>query len=400
MAKGNPNGTWTGKVGSQIYYKIWNTNNKVSQGIRVYQPVTRNPQTDLQAQQRMRLLPAQRIAGALKAIVSRSFQGVSYGPKSRLAFRTYALRLAEGYPFVPKGETRPIPGTYLVSKGTLPQISTTVASTDTHFSGLNLGVYTSEQAADFTVGNVSARIIANNPGFAEGDQLTFVVCGTDATGVGDSLGSEYYWDWKSFVLNTQDPTPWQSSPIGSGVGLIASVESPTNSTLSIGYELGQGDSTEPLLVAASAVIHSRLGDDGQYLRSDAVLTVPTDGFMSPWFTDTQMQQTRGTYQASTTRSADWPTEPGGTASGFVESVYTIAGLTGDIAAFNGAQVKVARNADTNELIGVYSGTFTGETGFCVDENRQVITRVLSDQSEIGLPIASVTALAGLPRLVV
>jgi len=398
MAKGNPNGTWTGKVGAQVYYKIWNTNNKVSQGIRVYQPVTRNPQTDIQAQQRMRLLPAQRIAGALKAIVSRSFQGVPYGPKSRLAFRTYALRLADGYPFVPKGETRSIPGTYLISKGTLQQIATEATDSDAHSVGLYLGTYTQEQADAFTVGEVSSRIIANNPGFAEGDQLTFVICGTDATGAGDALGSEFYWDWKSVVLNTQDPTPWLSGPVAPTIGLGVSISAP--GTVSMIYDGSVGGSTQSLLVAASAVIHSRLGDDGQYLRSNAVLTVPVDGFMAPWFTDTQMQQTRGTYQASTTRSADWPTEPGGTASGFEEGLYTIAGLTGDLAAFNGAQVKVARNADTHELIGVYSGTFTGETGFCVDENRQVITRVLSDQSEIALPIASVTALAGLPRLVV
>lgn len=389
MAKGNPNGTWTGKVGAQIYYKIWNTNNKVSQGIRVYQPVTRNPQTDLQAQQRMRLLPAQRIAGALKAIVSRSFQGVPYGPKSRLAFRTYALRLAEGYPFVPKGETRPIPGTYLISKGTLPQITTGVVSVTRHSLGLTIG---GSMSGDITVGTFSDGILENNIDWQPGDQLTIVACGTNATGQGDILGSDFMWSWASIIIDPDDPTPFASSAIGQNQGAkIASEGDPDI--------IFDTTSAEFEKVVASAVIHSRQGDDGLFLRSDARLTVPTDGIMAPWFTDTQMQQTRGTYQASTTRSADWPTEPGVTTN-FEEGLYTIAGLTGDLVAFNGAEVKVARNPATDALIGVYSGTFTGETGFCVDENRQVITRVLSDQSEIALPIASVTALANLPRLLV
>ena len=122
MAKGSAMGLWKGKKGSSVFYRIWNSNNKEVQGIREYRAEIRNPQSDRQADQRAKLLPVQLVKGALREVLSRSFQGVEYGAKSLLEFRRLAMRETSGYPYLTRGTTTPVPGTYLVSKGSLGDI--------------------------------------------------------------------------------------------------------------------------------------------------------------------------------------------------------------------------------------------------------------------------------------
>ena len=58
MAKVVNGGNKKGKIGNSIYYTIKNSNNKVTQGERIYQPNVTNPQSESQRAQRMKLKPA------------------------------------------------------------------------------------------------------------------------------------------------------------------------------------------------------------------------------------------------------------------------------------------------------------------------------------------------------
>ena len=84
MAKGvGLIGNFKGKVGNTVGYSLKDSNNKQTQGIRVYQPVVRNPKTYAQAEQRMKLAPINATYRALKMIIDRGQEGLAYGNKSR-----------------------------------------------------------------------------------------------------------------------------------------------------------------------------------------------------------------------------------------------------------------------------------------------------------------------------
>ena len=46
-------GNFKGKVGNMVGYQLTDSNNKQTQGIRIYQPNVKNPKTSAQAEQQM-----------------------------------------------------------------------------------------------------------------------------------------------------------------------------------------------------------------------------------------------------------------------------------------------------------------------------------------------------------
>ena len=125
MAKGNAiSGNITGKKGSSIFYKVSNSNNKVTQGLREYQPVVTNPKTTSQAQQRMKLQPATNFYRGLSDVLDHSFEGQKYGGRNHSYFMKLAIGNADGinYPYLYKGDTNFVPGSYLVSRGSLGRV--------------------------------------------------------------------------------------------------------------------------------------------------------------------------------------------------------------------------------------------------------------------------------------
>ena len=379
MAKGSAMGLWKGKKGSTVFYRIWNTNNKEAQGEREYRAEVRNPQSDGQADQRARLLPAQRIKGALRDIVSRSFQGIPYGSKSRLEFIRQAMRLKEGYPFVTKGYQEPVPGRYFISKGSLPQITMTDNAGEAE-SSLVLEI---EIEGSTTIANFTAELLEKNPYLREGDQLTFVACTASLPDAPDI--SVYKWLYYSLYLNSSDSTTFQDAGLMDYEVIIGSF----NARLRL---------TSDGNVAASAIILSRKDEDGTYLRSTAQLSVAN--FMAPFFSPSQAAVTRASYQTQTTQnSTDWPVEDdtrGGGGSSVTDGEFTITGATGTKAGFNGKKCKVRINTLTGSPTAVYVANTTDNT--LVDVNGNELTIIPTGGELTYIFKSDVPALASLPSV--
>lgn len=379
-------GLWKGKKGSSVFYSIWNSNNKEKQGIREYRAEVRNPQSDGQADQRARLLPAQRIKGALRDIVSRSFQGIPYGSKSRLEFIRQAMRLKEGYPFLTKGYQEPVPGRYIISKGTLRQVSLTYAGTASSKYFETSLKYSSDVESDTTIGDVSATLLAENSNLVSGDQITLVGCICSLPDAPDS--SIYEWLYYSFYLDEASTTPLSDLPGWSALQLSSAQEEGGNL-----YVAGVQNK-----LCAAAVIVSRLDEDGMYLRSTAQLELAD--YMSVFFTPAQAAVTRASYQTGTTQnSTDWPVEEDtrGGGSSVTDGLYTLSGLTGDRASLNGRKCKVRINTLTGTPTAVYVLSGALEGALVSETGSELIFQAGSDYSY--LVKADVPALASLPSVV-
>lgn len=377
-------GLWKGKKGSSVFYKIKYSNNKEKQGIREYQAEVSNPQTDAQADVRSKLLPAQAIRGALRDIVSRSFQGVEYGAKSRLEFMKYAMMDNVRRPYVIKGTNQPVPGEYLIAKGTLPQIYCTFVNDGPYFQ-TSLQVERRGEAQYETIGEASATLLDKNQQLQPGDQLTFVGCLFNNRGEG--YATTYDWYYYSIILDRDNIQPIRSIPgtdfLNLGIGGSSWLE------LS-----GAGDN-----LCAAAVIHSRRGEDGLYLRSTTYLTLSTDPEITYYFTDRQQAVTRASYQtrAQTRGGLDWPVEQDESTMYTVESVnHAVSGITGAAASLNGEDVWVQRRSDTLEVIRVYASSDSTEGNvFLVTEEGNKLSYT-SGSDVLYLRQDQVPSLAGLP----
>lgn len=135
-----------------------------------------NPKTQAQAMQRMRMTPAVNIYRALSEILDHSFQGIPYGSASHSYFMKHALK-GDQFPYVEKGELSPIPGSYVISSGSLPEIMASQNDIAGKFVGF--GIVT-DKADDetFTMAELTQAAI-DQLGLASGDQLTFVNCLAD-----------------------------------------------------------------------------------------------------------------------------------------------------------------------------------------------------------------------------
>lgn len=374
-------GLWKGKKGSSVFYSIWNSNNKEKQGIREYRAEVRNPQSDGQADQRARLLPAQRIKGALRDIVSRSFQGIPYGSKSRLEFIRQAMRLKEGYPFLTKGYQEPVPGRYIISRGSLRQVALTWDQAGPSFVSTLMIDGLEQVDEETTIGALSTAIIDGNVDLQAGDQITFVGCLCSLPDTPDV--SMYSWEYFSFNLDPNN---------------TAELRDYYSTNLLIGNE-GNAITLVSLKddICAGAIIISRLGEDGAYLRSTAQLAVAD--FMSPFFSPSQAAVTRASYQTKTTQnSTDWPVEEDtrGGGSSVTDGEFTIAGATGTKAGFNGMKCKVRINTLTGSPTAVYVANTTDNT--LVDVNGNELSIIPQGGELTYLFKSDVPALASLPSV--
>ena len=171
MAKVVNGGNKKGKVGSSIFYTIKNSNNKVTQGERIYQPNVTNPQSESQRAQRMKMKPATNFYAALSSILDHSFQGVKYGAMSRQYFLQQAIGKAqEVFPYLLKGENKFVPGPYLMSKGYLNSLLWSLGDDQIDIKG----TWSRKDADSNVVGTISRGLLAFYPTLSVGDQLTFI----------------------------------------------------------------------------------------------------------------------------------------------------------------------------------------------------------------------------------
>ena len=349
MAKGSAMGLWRGKKGSTVFYKLTNSNNAQKQGIRERVYEVANPQSNGQATQRAKLLPAQRVAGAIREIVERGWQGVDYGSKSRSEFLKRALSMKSGYPFIEKDDDRLVPGAYQITKGTLSAVQ--CEYDDSFLVNTNLLV---GDGSFSTWGEVFQALIDNNANIQEGDQITCVVCVSSSERTSGQLEASYIWSYASMYVDPNN-TEVASDGIGSGVSWFLVHEGGSGES---GYITVSG--TAPVqgavdqAIAAVAVIVSRLGDNGQHLRSTAKLLVNED-LLADWFSSSQQRRARESYQTTNaaTTNTNWPVDGDADMEGTYMTSVVLEGLTGNIARFNGSPVAVRARESDDTLVAVY-----------------------------------------------
>lgn len=385
MAKGSAQGLWRGKKGTSVFYKIKNSNNAQKQGIRERVYEISNPQSTGQASQRMKMLPAQRLANVLKSVIERGFEGIEYGVKSRQEFLKYALKMTTGFPATEKDATVVYPGRYLIANGTLPKMETNIVRDD----GLSQPGFNVENLTDVTtIGDLSAKMLAYNPFLQTGDQITFVVCGC----YDDQDNSALSWKVESFIIDETDTT------LLSGLTTALKMDQTYQLVL---------DATEAGFEwwAATATILSRESDNGGHLRSASTLTVaPGYDFL---FTNEAYSAARRSYQKKNVAvTSDWPVEPDNTIGGVtvVDGTFVLSGLTGDAATLNGLLVRVKVREDNGALAGVYvynvGGGNIGDNALVSTTDQPVTYTDYSGGEDVGLVTSlkpsDVPALADLP----
>lgn len=349
MAKGSAMGLWRGKKGSTVFYKLTNSNNAQKQGIRERVYEVTNPQSNGQATQRAKLLPAQRVAGVIREIVERGWQGVDYGSKSRSEFLKRALSMKSGYPFIEKDDDRVVPGAYQITKGTLSPVQCTYDDSFTVNTNIILGDGTFS-----TWGDVFQAMIDNNANIQKGDQITIVVCASSSSTTSGQLEANYDWSYSSVFVDPSN-TEAAGNQLGEGVSFFSLEEGSGGGDF--GYitvtatKTGQQPS---VAIAAVAVIISRLGDSGQYLRSTAKLLL-NDDLLSNWFSSSQQRRARESYQTrnAATTNTNWPVDGGEEIEGTYKTSVVLSGLTGNIEKFNGKPIAVRARESDDTLVAVY-----------------------------------------------
>ena len=274
MAKGiGLIGNFKGKVGNMVGYKLSDSNTGNTQGIRVYQPIVKNPKTAAQAEQRAKLAPINATYRALKMIIDRGNEGLPYGNKSRLAWLKQAFK-AEVMPWYLKGATVGYPVACQVTKGSLSGINSSI---DGGVLVMACTGVTSETALN-TIGAISTALMAGYPALKEGDQVTFVAIGP-AQG---TLASEVF----SIVINTAS-TEANSK-------FSASADS-----IEVSFNIGATFGT---------IIVSREGANGEHLRSTAALQYEADTVAAAPYNATSKTAAIESYQSSAASNADWAEE--------------------------------------------------------------------------------------------
>ena len=239
MAKGQGLiGNFKGKLGNTVGYSLKDSNNKQTQGIRVYQPVVRNPKTYAQAEQRAKLAPINATYRALKMVIDRGQEGKAYGNKSRLAWLSAALKAFNGGWF---GKSAAITDPALVplTKGSIP-VSLSIENSEEQ---LIIDCAGMTSAVTNKMGLLSAALIAAYPALQNGDQITFIVLKKNSSGI---------------------------------ITLVDSIVLDTTSTENIPSFLTCEDGelrvyTEDVKTTAYAAIVSREGDNGAHLRNNTSL---------------------------------------------------------------------------------------------------------------------------------
>lgn len=239
MAKGiGLIGNFRGKVGNMVGYNLKDSNNKQTQGVRVYQPVVKNPKTAAQAEQRAKMAPINAVYRLLKPVIDRGQESKAYGNKSRLAWLRLAITGYQGM-WTEKGKVMEYAPLLPLTKGSLGN----PLSVEEGAGSIRINVEGMAASASPKIGTVTTAILAAYPTLKDGDQITLVGIGIDGTTSAAVVAS--------FVL---DSTSTADMPAGfSQAADVLVYATPAFSSYAI------------------ASIISREGANGEHLRSSATL---------------------------------------------------------------------------------------------------------------------------------
>lgn len=177
-------GNFKGKLGNTVGYSLKDSNNKQTQGVRVYQPVVRNPKTAAQAEQRAKLAPINATYRALKMVIDRGQEGKAYGNKSRLAWLKDALKAYNGN-WTVKGTSNHQATNVPITKGSLA-CNIHINNNSSNLTVDSLGC---SRANTTTLGLLSTCFLNAYPTLKEGDQITFVLIENAGTGISSEIDS-------------------------------------------------------------------------------------------------------------------------------------------------------------------------------------------------------------------
>ena len=270
-------GNFKGKIGNTVGYQLTSSNNKQTQGIRIYQPNVKNPKTSAQAEQRAMLAPINATYRALKMVIDRGNEGLPYGNKSRLAWLKQAFK-AQNMPWIGKGAVPYAPVICQLTKGSLQGLSYVVDD-----SAMVITVPGFDASTDIsTIGKLTTALLAANLSLKEGDQLTFV-----AVQLHDEIsGQPITANAKSIVLDSTSADAQSDLKAGDEI---------------ITYEM-------PFTTIAGAIIVSREGANGEHLRSNTSLVAFPDALETAPYNAASKTAAIESYMASGAANTDWAEE--------------------------------------------------------------------------------------------
>lgn len=274
MAKGiGLIGNFRGKVGNMVGYNLKDSNNKQTQGVRVYQPVVKNPKSYGQAEQRAKLGVINATYRALKPFIDRGQEAKAYGNKSRLAWLSQALKAFNGA-WIAKGTDIVWPALVPVSKGSL--------GTKFYFemgeNGFQLEISDGEGAAPTNMGQLSAQLIAHYPSLKVGDQITLITF----------IAPQGAMDVRSMSIVLTESTDTSALPTG------------------IGFNGGKMIAWSIFPNVAGTVILSREGNGGEHLRGNSAI-ISGDDYPEDLLSAEGKETAIRSYMAGGVKS-DWPEE--------------------------------------------------------------------------------------------
>ena len=265
---------FSGKVGELVGSR--KAANQKDNTIRKRVTTIKNPNSLLQREQRIKISPANNVYRALSEVLNHSFQGVSVGAACHDKFNKLALMMDSGFPYLQKGDLRPIPGEYQVSTGSLINAIRVIPEGE---STLNL--YIGQQRPDnpvslvddtegyvlkpnATFGELSQDLVAATAGLNDGDQVTFLYCEMIEDNVDN--GPKFTWRIARIVIDTQSTqllTDY-AQMMGVYVGFASYEE----------FFYFYPQNRQGFITAAAAIISRKSNaGDGSYYRSDTKIVL-------------------------------------------------------------------------------------------------------------------------------
>lgn len=296
MGRGNAFiGNFRGKVGNIVGYTIKNSSKKDTQGLRVYQPIVKNPKTVAQSNQRMIVAASSVFYSHFSEILDHSFEGLTEGAKNQERFMKLALTQKQA-PYVDKGTAYLVPGIYQISEGGLTATPTEFKADGNKNSETYSKIVPHATGLKLTADNKNnlALFLQDNPMFKEGDQLTYVLFMRLST----ADGERYYYilgrGWLNEVSERKSPTGKSISAFAdsqASLNGITVMEDTTDSRLMFFH-----DADDTAEIVAAGLIVSRW-QNNKWMRNNCTLAV-SDAFFDTWYSDERWDAALKTYQAS------------------------------------------------------------------------------------------------------
>lgn len=267
-------GNFNGKVGNMVGFKVSQSNNGTSQGVRIYQPVRKNPKTAAQAEQRAKYAPIFTTYRALKSIIDRGQESQPYGNASRIAWLKKAFRSAM-IPWTPQGSTVTFPLSCQLTQGSLKNVSFTIEG-EFLIIPMN-GVGSGDKCR--TIGQFSSLMLSHYHDLKEGDQVTLVIAEYNQPTLQFTV--------ISYILNRNDETAIERWFC-------------TNNNISFDNYFE---------IVGATIIISREGEHGEHLRSSSLLTINPDFSANAPYDEASKQAAIESYMASGATNDNWAEEP-------------------------------------------------------------------------------------------